>query len=279
MATDPAGRLWFTEVLPGKLGLLDPTTGTLTELPVPALARGPPALYALVIDHRGTIWFVDVGANALVRYAPGKQTLTFFHLSLPGSAPFGLTLDPAGNVWFTAGGSSANYVGEIVPYDHAHLLSPRTQQHTQGRGRFAGRCTDKRTSPRRWSGREAFAELANRNEQEQRLIGSCAKDAHLSGSISDVEPIQQSQDRIVERGQDMGCLVRTQAGHLHPRSHRGDDAGGFQWPNVPESARSRAQDLPCWATRSWGLTISMASFEKPCLLRYNTCQGHQNCVR
>ena len=98
-----------------KLGMFDPTTDTLTELPVPALSGGPPALYALVIDRKGDIWFVDVGANTLVRYVPEKQTLTFVQLSLPSSAPFGLTLDPAGNLWFTAGGSSANYVGEIAP--------------------------------------------------------------------------------------------------------------------------------------------------------------------
>ena len=115
MAPDTTGRIWFTEVLPGKLGMFDPTTDTLTELPVPALAGGPPALYELVIDHKDEVWFVDVGANTLVRYVPGKKTLTFFQLSLPGSAPFGLTLDPAGKLWFTAGGSPANYVGEITP--------------------------------------------------------------------------------------------------------------------------------------------------------------------
>ena len=115
MATDTTGRLWFTEVLPGKLGMFDPATGTLTELPVPAISGGPPALYELVIDRQDAIWFVDVGADTLVRYAPGKQTLTFFQLSLPASAPFGLTLDPAGKLWFTAGGSSANYVGEMAP--------------------------------------------------------------------------------------------------------------------------------------------------------------------
>ncbi len=115
LATDTTGRIWFTEVLPGKLGMLDPTTGTMIELPVPALSGGSPALYELVIDHKGNIWFVDVGANTLVRYVPEKQTLTFFQLSLPGSVPFGLTLDPAGKLWFTAGGGLANYIGELAP--------------------------------------------------------------------------------------------------------------------------------------------------------------------
>jgi len=115
MAADTAGRIWFTEVLPGKLGMFDPTTDALTELSVPALSGGPPALYELVIDRQDNIWFVDVGANTLVRYAPGRRTMTFFQLSLPSSAPFGLTLDHAGKLWFTAGGSSANYVGEMAP--------------------------------------------------------------------------------------------------------------------------------------------------------------------
>ena len=96
--------------------MFDPTTSSLTELFVPTLSgESPPALYALVIDHLQQIWFVDVGANMLVRYAPVKRSLTFFQLSLPASAPFGLTLDPAGKLWFTAGGSSANYIGEMVP--------------------------------------------------------------------------------------------------------------------------------------------------------------------
>ena len=115
MATDTAGHLWFTEVLPGKLGRFDPTSSTLTELSVPTLSgERPPALYALIIDHQQQIWFVDIGANTLVRYAPQKHSLTFFQLSLPGSAPFGLTLDPAGNLWFTIGGSSANSIGEMA---------------------------------------------------------------------------------------------------------------------------------------------------------------------
>ncbi len=115
MATDAAGRLWFTEVLPGRLGMFDPATDSLIELPVPTLAGGPPALYNLVVDRQEHIWFVDVGANMLVCYSPGKRTLTFFQLSLPSSAPFGLTLDPSGKLWFTAGGAAANYVGEMTP--------------------------------------------------------------------------------------------------------------------------------------------------------------------
>lgn len=94
MALDTTGRLWLTKVLPGKLGMFDPTIGTLTELPVSTVSGAPAALYEPVIDHQDAIWFVDVGADMLVRYAPGKQTMTFLRLSVPGNVPFDLTLDP-----------------------------------------------------------------------------------------------------------------------------------------------------------------------------------------
>jgi len=115
LAADARGHIWFTEVLPGKLGMFDPATGNLTELAVPTIAGNPPALYELVIDHQNTIWFVDVGINTLVQYIPGQRTLTFFQLSRKDNPPYGLTLDPAGKLWFTFGGSPANYVGEMTP--------------------------------------------------------------------------------------------------------------------------------------------------------------------
>jgi virginiamycin B lyase len=115
MASDARGRIWFTEIVPGKLGLIDSATGRVTELLVPAVAGHPAALYGLVVAHDGAVWFVNNGADALVRYSPKDTSYTFFELSLPSSAPFGLTLDSAGRLWFTASGSSANTVGEMHP--------------------------------------------------------------------------------------------------------------------------------------------------------------------
>ena len=118
MAADTSGRLWFTEILPGKLGMFDLATGNLTELAVPTVAGSPPALYELVIDHQNSVWFVDVGINTLVQYRPDRQTLTFFQLSRQGgppNPPYGLTLDADGHLWFTFGGSPANYIGEMTP--------------------------------------------------------------------------------------------------------------------------------------------------------------------
>ncbi len=115
MGHDAHGRIWFTEIVPGKLGIIDSTTGRVIELPVPAVAGHPAALYGLVVAYDGAVWFVNNGADALVRYSSKDTSYTFFQLSLPSSAPYGLTLDSAGRLWFTASGSSANIVGEMHP--------------------------------------------------------------------------------------------------------------------------------------------------------------------
>jgi virginiamycin B lyase len=115
MAHDAKGRIWFTEIVPGKLGMIDPTTGNITELPMPTMSGNSAVLYGLVVAHDGDVWFVNSGADVLVRYAPGKATYTFVQLSLPSGAPFGLALDATGKLWFTAAGSSTNYIGVVTP--------------------------------------------------------------------------------------------------------------------------------------------------------------------
>jgi virginiamycin B lyase len=114
MSIDSAGHLWFTEASPGRLDMFDPVTNTLTELPVPSIEGRSPSLSELVIDPQGNVWFVDVGANMLVRYVPGKHAFTFYQLSLSSASPFALTLSPSGNLWFTAGNATVNYLGEMA---------------------------------------------------------------------------------------------------------------------------------------------------------------------
>ena len=113
MAIDSLGRIWFTELSPGKLGVFNPTTTTLAELPVPTVGNATPAPYALVVTHDNTVWFVDNGADALVRYQPDAHRYTFYQLALSGSAPYGLTLDRQNKLWFTADSSSTDYVGMV----------------------------------------------------------------------------------------------------------------------------------------------------------------------
>ncbi len=113
MASDTRGHIWFTEIVPGKLGMIDPATSTMREIPVPAVLGRPASLYGLVITPGGDVWFANSGANALVRYSPANATYTFYQLSTSYGGLYGLALDSSGQLWFTIDGTSANYIGEM----------------------------------------------------------------------------------------------------------------------------------------------------------------------
>ena len=115
MAHDTHGRIWFSEIIPGRLGMVDSATGRVTELPVPTVAGHLAALYELIVAQNGDVWFVNNGANALVRYASKNASYTFFQLPQSSGGLYGLTLDAAGTLWFTTSGSSTNATGSMRP--------------------------------------------------------------------------------------------------------------------------------------------------------------------
>jgi len=114
MAADTRGHVYFTELLDGKLGVIDTTTRTVTERAVPRTFGAPASLYGVVVGPGGAVWFASAGANALIRYEPARDLLTFYRLSVPGSAPFGLALDRKGRLWYTANGAQANFLGLLT---------------------------------------------------------------------------------------------------------------------------------------------------------------------
>ncbi len=114
MASDDRGHIWFTGIASGTFGRIDTTTGNVFESRMPALAGKPAFLYGVVATRNGDVWFANNGASALVRYEPDKHTYTFFPLSTPSTSPYGLTLAPAGTLWFTVGGTAANFVGGMT---------------------------------------------------------------------------------------------------------------------------------------------------------------------
>lgn len=92
--------------------ILVPTLFTLNARQrASVLAQGLLAFSALVVTHDNTVWFVDNGADALVRYQPGVHRYTFYQLALAGGASYGLALDQENRLWFTADTSTTDYVG------------------------------------------------------------------------------------------------------------------------------------------------------------------------
>jgi virginiamycin B lyase len=114
MAADARNRVYFTELLDGKLGVINTATGVVSERVIPQTFGGPASLYGVVVGPMGAVWFASAGANALIRYEPRRNLLTFYRLSVRGSAPFGLALDARGRLWYTANGSQANFLGMLT---------------------------------------------------------------------------------------------------------------------------------------------------------------------
>jgi len=111
MSSDTKGRLWFTELMSGTLGMIDTATNQVVERAVPTKLGQPAALYTVVTTRENAVWFASNNPSALIRYEPASNTYTFYQVPDPSAAPYGLMLDPTGQLWFT----SISSIGELTP--------------------------------------------------------------------------------------------------------------------------------------------------------------------
>ncbi len=107
------GRLWVVDYVRGFLSVLDPRTGKVEEWPAP-LGKGS-LPYALTVDDRDRLWFVETGTqpNRLVGFDPRTRTFTS-----PRAIPGGggtvrhMVYDAkTGTIWF---GTDNNTIGKAV---------------------------------------------------------------------------------------------------------------------------------------------------------------------
>ena len=79
------GAIWYVDYTRGFLGRLDPKSGAIREFANPA---GPGSMpYAMEVDDRGRIWFVETGVqpNRLVGFDPASEK--FFSVTPFGGTP------------------------------------------------------------------------------------------------------------------------------------------------------------------------------------------------
>ena len=100
VAPAPGGLIWWTAQGDGKLGILDPRTGTtkLVEL-------GPnSAPHGVIQSKDGKAWITDGGQNAIVSYDPKTEKVAVYKLPEETGGYTNLntpTEDGDGNIWFT----------------------------------------------------------------------------------------------------------------------------------------------------------------------------------
>jgi virginiamycin B lyase len=95
IVVDTSGTVWFTEFLASKIGRY--ANGQFTEFPVPGSHRD--TLTGLTVAPDGSVWFSALPMHSLFRLRDGifKQ----FRLPRPDARPYGITVDTAGNIWYT----------------------------------------------------------------------------------------------------------------------------------------------------------------------------------
>jgi virginiamycin B lyase len=121
-------KVWYVDYSRGMLGRLDPTSGAVKEWPAPAGAQSLP--YAMTVDEKDRLWFVETGRqpNRLVGFDP--KTNAFFGLTDIASG--GLVVRymiydrNSGQIWF---GTDANTIGRatVVPKPRPVSLAPSTR--------------------------------------------------------------------------------------------------------------------------------------------------------
>ena len=99
VAPAPDGKIWYTGQRQGTLGIIDPATGEVREVP---LGEGS-APHGVVQGPDGAAWITDSGLNAIVRFDPKTERISVWKLPAEtGYANLNTgTFDGDGIHWFT----------------------------------------------------------------------------------------------------------------------------------------------------------------------------------
>ncbi len=99
VAPAPDGTVWYTAQHQGALGILDPKTGKVTQVPL-----GPDsAPHGVIVGPDRAAWITDGGQNAIVRYDADTKAVKAFPLpkDFADANLNTATFDRKGVLWFT----------------------------------------------------------------------------------------------------------------------------------------------------------------------------------
>lgn len=146
IAVDSRGKVWFTEQAGNKIGFLDPVTGKIEELLIPAAkgidekAKGDKSFSvsdigsptAITIAPDDSVWFVQRYGNVLSRLDPATKEFQTFAIPTAQSAPHGVAVAKDGSIWFTE--RNGNKIGHFDPVKKAFKEYPVPAKNGQPAG-------------------------------------------------------------------------------------------------------------------------------------------------
>jgi streptogramin lyase len=114
IAAGPDGNLWFTQSIGDEIGMINPTTHVVTEIPLPNSVGFMGAdLVSITAGPDGNMWFSDYDGNTIGMINPKTDAISVFPVPTPNAGLEDITTGPDGNLWFTE--KAANQVGMINP--------------------------------------------------------------------------------------------------------------------------------------------------------------------
>jgi len=100
VAADSSGKLWFTEQLGNKIGVVSTSgTGGVKEIAVPNCSSCSPG--AITIGPDKNVWFAEGSPAKIAKLVPATGVITTFFAPFGDTFAAGMTAGPDGNIWFT----------------------------------------------------------------------------------------------------------------------------------------------------------------------------------
>ena len=119
VAPAPDGKVWYTAQGQGALGILDPASGAVRQVPLGDGSRP----HGVIAGPDGKAWITDGGLNAIVRFDPASEAVTVW--KLPADTGYAnlntAAFDGRGRLWFT--GQNGIY-GRLDPASGAMQVWP-----------------------------------------------------------------------------------------------------------------------------------------------------------
>ena len=102
------GGVWYTAQATGKLGLLDPSDGSVDEIDLPSGS----APHGVIVGPDGAPYVTDQGLNAIVRVHPETHDVRLYPMpgDRPKVSPHTAVFDKDGTLWFTG---NAGFYGSV----------------------------------------------------------------------------------------------------------------------------------------------------------------------
>ena len=224
ITSSPEGEIWFTVTRwvegaeePYLLGRFTPADGYFTKYAIPHNSIPE----ELIVDAKGTIWFVASNKNSLYRVDPKTFALKGYPIPTANGTPKSLAADQKGHIWFVE--SNANKIGEFVPEQEVfHEYEVLTQ----------------------------FANLGKLSIDKQGKIWFVEVTANRLGMLS---PEQKRFDEAIipTPGSSPVALVNDDNGNVWFLEYKANKVGVFN----PEKATFHEYDIPSYGSLPADLVI------------------------